>query len=399
MPPCARIGRYGFRMNHAPAPHLLLPEPQADEHRLARLREALPAIAARAEALDARDGALPAEDVEELAAAGLLVAPLPRPLGGLGWGSEPRGAAGLLQALRLIGRASLPLGRLYEGHVNALRLVMRHGTPDQCAAAAAAARDGLLFGVWNSESPTVSLRIEGAVLRGGKVLCSGVGLVERALVTGREGGAGPQHMLLVPLPRATDRADLSRWTPMGMRASATGGIDLDGVAVTPAMRLGAPDAYLGQPDFSAGAWRFLAVQLGGIEAVAEAMRQHLRRTGRGGDPHQAARLGGVLAAAETARLWLREASRLAEDGAAGAIAHVNLARGVVERAGLDVMEAATRSVGLQGLMRPHPLERLLRDLGTYLRQPAPDFALVSAAAAGLEHAAPVGEMWPEAPGP
>jgi LmbE family N-acetylglucosaminyl deacetylase len=63
------------------------------------------------------------------------------------------------------------------------------------------------------------------------------------------------------------------------------------------MLLGEPDAYFAQPDFSTGAWRFLAVQLGGIEAVAEALREHLLRTGRGDNPHQAARLGTVLAAA------------------------------------------------------------------------------------------------------
>ncbi|UFN46899.1 acyl-CoA/acyl-ACP dehydrogenase [Roseomonas sp. OT10] len=394
LPPLRASRRYRRDMNILASP----PPPLArngDALRLDRLREALPAIAARAAALDAEDGQLPVEDVEALAAAGVLTAPLPAELGGLGWGTEPQGGDAAFAALRLVGRASLPLGRLYEGHMNTLRLVLRHGTAAQRGAAADAARDGMLFGVWNTESPTVSLRIEAGVLRGGKILCSGVGLVERALVTARMDGQGPQQMLLVPLPRGTARADLATWTPAGMRASATGRIDLDGIAVTPAMRLGEPDAYLGQPDFSAGAWRFLAVQLGGLEAVAEALRQHLRRTGRGGDPHQAARLGGVLAAAETARLWVREAARLAEAGREEAVAYVNLARGAVERAALEVMEAATRSVGLQGLMRPNPLERLLRDLGTYLRQPAPDHALVSGAAAGLAREEPVGEMWPE----
>ena len=52
----------------------------------------------------------------------------------------------------------------------------------------------------------------------------------------------------------------------------------------------------------------------------------------------------------------------------------------MEKAGLDVLQLAQRSVGLQGFMREHPLERLSRDLATYLRQPAPDRALATAAA-------------------
>jgi alkylation response protein AidB-like acyl-CoA dehydrogenase len=366
---------------------------------LARLRAIRSAVEGRAAELDEIGGGLPEADVALLATKGLLAAPLPTTFGGAGWGTEPDGCEGAFEALRLVGRTSLPLGRLYEGHMNALRLVMVYGTRTQQEVAADDARAGCLFGVWNTEGSSVSLRVEEDILRGGKILCSGAGLVERALVTARHRGQGPQQMLVVPLPRGTERASLAEWTPQGMRASATGSIDLDGIRVTPDMLLGEPDVYFRQPDFSAGAWRFLAVQLGGIEAVAEALRAHLLRTGRGENPHQAARFGAVLTAVETARLWVHRAALMAEQRTAPPdhlVAYVNLARGAVERAGLDVMEVATRSVGLQGLMRPHPLERLMRDLATYLRQPAPDHALVSGAAAGLSFAEPVGEMWPDA---
>lgn len=46
-------------------------------------------------------------------------------------GSEPDGALDLLKALRLLGRGNLCLGRLYEGPVNALRLIVRYGTAAQ----------------------------------------------------------------------------------------------------------------------------------------------------------------------------------------------------------------------------------------------------------------------------
>ena len=379
-------------------PASALASPAEDEAILARLRALMPAITARAAVLDTMESAVPEADAAALAEAGLLTAPLPRALGGRGWGSEPAGAEPLFEALRLVGRASLPLGRLYEGHVNAIRLVAEHGTPGQRAAAASAARDGALFGVWNTERPGIDLRIDAeGILRGGKVLCSGAGLVERALVTGRHGGEGPQQMLLVPLERGTERAESSEWRVTGMRASATGTVMMDGIPATPEIVLGEPDAYMRQPGFSGGAWRFLAVHLGGLEAVAEALREHHHRTGRGADPHQAARFGQVLTAAETARLWVLNAARMAEEEAVPPeriIAYVDLARGAVERAALDVLELAQRSIGLQAFTRANPVERMMRDLATYLRQPAPDRALVAGAAAGLGLPEAVGDMWP-----
>jgi hypothetical protein len=56
---------------------------------------------------------------------------------------------------------------------------------------------------------------------------------------------------------------------------------------------------------------------------------------------------------------------------------------VTERAALDVMECVQRGTGLSGLMRPNPIERICRDLATYLRQPVPDMAMSDAARAVL----------------
>lgn len=41
----------------------------------------------------------------------------------------------------------------------------------------------------------------------------------------------------------------------------------------------------------------------------------------------------------------------------------------------EVLRLAELSVGLQGLMVPHPLERIHRDLSVYLKQPGPDRTL------------------------
>ncbi|CAO4167555.1 acyl-CoA dehydrogenase family protein [Methylorubrum populi] len=360
-------------------------------------REVAALAASRAEAQD-RDDGFPAEDILSLHRLGLLAAPVPAAEGGAGLGEEP-GAATLAEVLRLVGYGSLALGRLYEGHVNALQLIGRFGEAGQRTRLFSDARDGHLFGVWNTEPAEGGLVLgEGAgdrSLSGVKTLASGAGRVTRALVTVRSPGEDAPLMLVVPL-EAGSRADLQAWHAHGMRASATGTVDFTGLVVGPDAILGAPGDYHRQPIFSGGAWRFAAVHLGGIEAVFDAWRGHVTRLGRGADPHQLARLGEGAIAVEGARLWVMRAAGIVAEDALSAdriVAFVNLARLAVEKAGLEVLQLAQRSVGLQGFLRGHPLERLSRDLATYLRQPGPDRALTDAAAEILEAGGMAGDVW------
>jgi alkylation response protein AidB-like acyl-CoA dehydrogenase len=357
---------------------------------------AVAAGAARRAGRHDHDGGFPAEDVAELARVGLLAAPVPRRDGGAGLGEEPDGAT-LRAVLTRIGAGSLALGRVYEGHVNAVQLVARFASGEARNTLLADAAQGHLFGVWNTEPPGQGLKIDGAdgtrVLRGVKTFASGAGFVTRALVTAQPAAPGSQ-MIVVALEPG-ERADLSAWRAQGMRASATGTVDFTGLGPDRFTPVGAPDDYQAQPHFSGGAWRFLAVQLGGLEALLDAWRGHLVATGRGEDPHQLARLGEGVIAAETARLWVaRAAAIVGEEGDPdGIIAYVNLARLAVERAGLDLLERAQRSVGLQGFLRDHPLERLTRDLATYLRQPGPDRALTEGARHVLRAPLASGDLW------
>ncbi|MEE7476715.1 acyl-CoA dehydrogenase family protein [Methylobacterium hispanicum] len=360
-------------------------------------REACKLASGRASAED-RDDGFPTEDISDLRRLGLLAAPVLTAEGGAGLGEEP-GAGRLMEVLRLLGYGSLALGRLYEGHINALQLIARYGDAGQRARLFSDARAGHLFGVWNTEPPegglTLSVRPGGLHLAGAKTFASGAGHVTRALATARDPDAGATLMLVVPLEPGT-RANLSAWRAHGMRASATGTLDFDGLVVPEDAALGDPDAYYRQPDFSGGAWRFTAVQLGGIEAVFDAWREHIVRLGRGRDPHQLARLGEGAIAVESARLWVRRAAKAMSEATlppGRLIAYINLARLAVERAGLEVLQLAQRSVGLQGFLRGHSLERLGRDLATYLRQPAPDGALTGAADEILRAGGLAGDLW------
>lgn len=363
------------------------PSAETMEAVLARVAALVPGMAARAVALD-RDPAFPAEDFAALRAAGALRVGLPVS----GGASGAEAAAGLGELLRLVGRGSLAVGRLFEGHVNALTLVGLYGSAEQRDRVAGEAAQGHLFGLWNTEAAP-GLSLADGVLRGAKTFCSGAGHVTRALVT----AATPEGTRMVVVALAPGERVLDAGPGMqGMRAARTASMDLDGLRVSTQAVVGAPGDYLRQPVFSAGAWRTSAVTLGGLEALLAAAREQLTQRGRDGSPHQLARMGEAVIAQESARMWVARAGRIAEGWHVGnapgegdphgqascpedVSGVVNLARIAVERACLEAMGLVTRSLGLQAMLAGNPVERILRDLGTYLRQPAPDETLTEAA--------------------
>ena len=161
------------------------------------------AIRANAAAQDHDDGDL-GGDIAMLHAAGWLTACLPARLGGQGWGCEWAGLPDAILALRLTGYANLATARLFEGHMNAAKLIALHAAPITAERIAQDVADGALLGVWGADhaSHPVSLEPaeEGSNLRGTKQFASGLGLVSHAVIiaaTGRGWGedreAGPAH--------------------------------------------------------------------------------------------------------------------------------------------------------------------------------------------------------------
>nr|MDQ6906599.1 acyl-CoA/acyl-ACP dehydrogenase [Chloroflexota bacterium] len=372
---------------------------------VARAVEIADYCAVHAAAVD-RDDAFPDAEFRRIAEAGLLAAPLPRALGGMDLGIAPGTTLPLLDVLMQCGRGNLAVGRLYEGHVNALHLLHRFGSAAQLAAAAADVHErGALFGVWNTEAADgvrITSTADGAYrLAGSKTFASGAGHLTRPLVNGALPDGGWQ-MCLVPMESATAaRIDPSSWHPLGMRASASYRIAFDGVALGPDALIGAPGDYYRQPMFSGGAIRFAAVQLGGAMALLDATRAYLRDLDRTGDPYQRTRVGEMAIGVESGALWLRGAAALADrspraDGDGDAerfVAYVNMARTAIERICLDAIRLTEQTVGARGLLPPHPFERIIRDLTLYLRQPAPDAALASAGRYVLEQTPRADQLW------
>ncbi len=337
-----------------------------------------------AEAVDRGERTL-AADVDALRSAGLLTAPLPRALGGCDWSGNGMGMRGLFDALVALGGASLPLARLFEGHADALSLVMRIGTRDQQTAVAAAVRDGVLFGVWGAcgaRSAEANVAGSGWRLTGEKRFCSGLGMVGQAVVTARLENASTQ-LFIVDVTSA-DRHDLGDWDVIAMHGSLSGRMDLDGMMLEDAAALGTPDMFVAEPHFHGGLWRIAAMQSGALERLA-ALHRDMTMT-EPPNPLKLHRHGSITVEAGTARLWSRYAmeTMTAPDVTYGGQRAALLAREAVEQAATRALALMERDFGTGPHRRGSEAGRIMRDLRFHIRQADPDGKLAYAVQLGSE---------------
>lgn len=377
---------------------------------LARASEIADYCAANAAAID-RNGAFPVQEFELMTQAGLLAVALQPELGGLGLGIDSSLTWETLQLLKHIGRGNLAVGRIYEGHINALQLIQTFGTKEQIAAYASDARDRhKIFGVWNAEAAdgVKVFPIENGkyLLQGCKTFASGCGYVERPFVNGVLPD-GSWQMCIVPMDEVATVSDPTWWQPSGMRATASFKVDFSGVELESGALIGQPGDYYRQPWLTAGVIRFAAVQLGAAEALFDETRRYLNQLGRTLDPYQQARLGQMAIALESGNLWLRGAAELvaayaprfggypdiANDRADELVAYANMVRTAIEQICMDMMQVCERCVGTRGLLPPNPIERIIRDLTLYLRQPAFDAAIANVGQYVLSESVPASSLW------
>lgn len=323
----------------------------------------------------------PAESLGMLVKSGHHRRFAPPKAGGERFDSDLHFSLGMANSLRQIGRGDLSVARLYEGHLNALLLFEWFGTVGQLEWLGRQLDRGAWFGIWATE-PQPGARIEADILSGSKMFASGAGGLDFALITA--GSETSERRLVIIPANDAQRANLDGWRVRGMRASMSGRYRLDGLAVDGEMLLGLPGDYDRDPRFTAGAWRFCAAQLGGIEALITEVRQGMRDVTRA-DPVQRARFADAVVATRTAGFWIEEAARRFAAGDADAVSIARLTRGVVEQAGFAVMEAAARLLGTASAFDGQRADKIIRDLSLYLRQAGPDHARDEAAKALLDH--------------
>jgi alkylation response protein AidB-like acyl-CoA dehydrogenase len=362
-------------------------ESEGRQRKMLRLvSDMIPEMWTRAAALD-REPRFPTDEFDRLRAIGALSSIVPQSHEGMGLGIGENGNLSLLELLRLLGRGNLAVGRIFEGHVNAFQLLMLYGNAEQKECAIADVRSGHVFAIWIADGSDPVRLVDSATpsLAGRKIFCSGAGHATRALITAR--AKDGIRMLCLPVPIGVDEPTGGS-LPHGMRASVTSGFNFDGFQVPRNSRIGCPGDYLREPAFSGGAWRTAAVTLGGLDALLGETGKQLMGRERHQNPHQLLRMGQAFVAHETAQLWIRKAAVTAgsiDQSPASIAAYVNLARTAIEGIVLDVIRIVQRCLGLAAFIGSNPVERLMRDLATYVRQPAPDEALAEAAAWRFEH--------------
>jgi alkylation response protein AidB-like acyl-CoA dehydrogenase len=352
---------------------------------LAGLDAALATIAAGAADRDAAPlgGEFPEDAIARLAA-----------VGALRWnacaGSVRPPARLELGLVRRVAAADGSVGRIFDGHLNAVERIAVQAPPELRDRELRAVLAGeLRAGVWGGdpvpgEGPpaTVTGGHGGEVLRGVKTFCSGAGGLDRALVLARDEQGGPPLSVWIDL---TDRrgveVDTSWYRSRGLVASVSHRVVFHDAPVM--ARLGPAGAISGQPWFARDALRTAASWAGMADtAVSGALTTLAGRPARGELEGLAA--GRIITAQRTIDVWL-EAGARAMDEAGGDLPAVSVhGRAAIADACRSLLDEAARACGSRPFATGDSLDRARRDLEVFLLQHRLDPLLARAGARALE---------------
>jgi hypothetical protein len=273
----------------------------------------------------------------------------------------------LVEGLLRVGVTDIPLGRLVEGHVDALRILGQAGVEPRLDAR---------YGVWASRSAGtgVAAVADGAGLRlnGTIRFASGAGILDRALVPV---WVDPETHLLVDLAVDGLPVDRSHWNTSAMRVSHSHTVTVADLVVDAAAMVGAPGFYLGRPGFLPGGVGVAAVWAGGLSRVLDVAVGMLE--GRRVTEAQDTRLGrarlqlvAALTAVRTAgtrldELWPDREQPTTATVIADVVAE---SRAVMAHAVLASLAEVRILAGPAGLAFDTDLGHALDDLGLYAAQ-------------------------------
>jgi alkylation response protein AidB-like acyl-CoA dehydrogenase len=357
---------------------------------LRKAEELAERMALRAAEYD-EDATFPEHDVQELREEGLLGLMVPSHLGGMGAGFEEyvrvatalaAGNASTALIFNMHASVTGGLASIEDGVARSLGATDEFFEERNRILRAAAA--GAMYGVAITE-PQLGSRLSalrstyepedgGYRIRGKKGFCTGAGHLDAYLVAARRAGSSDDASVisyfLVPAGEGI-RVDKS-WNPLGMRATASNGLELDAWVSEDALLGGVeglvlPLAY-GMPQWLVAS--YAAVYVGLAEAaVQEAvsyLRDRLVAGERGGLARLAAvrqRVGRAEAEVQAARLALEQAARLVDrrPGEPETNRWVYRAKLLAGDVAMRVAASLAEACGLGALRRGSPLERILRD--------------------------------------
>lgn len=345
---------------------------------------ALSEIAAGAAARDeAPQPVFPEEAFAALHRAGLMA-----------WGTTagPRRppAAQELALVRGVAEADGSVGRIYDGHVNAIERLTVQGAGDlRDQELAGFAAGELRGGVWGGdpgpgegEPARLARTRDGLVLRGVKTFCSGAGGLQRALVLARAPEGGPPLSAWVDLT-ARDRVviDTTWYRSHGLRASVSHRVVFDDAPVLAV--LGPPGAIAAQPWFGRDALRTAASWAGMADAAAQAARDELAARPANG-ALEALATGRIATAQHTISVWLQAAARAMDEPSDELPAIALHGRVAIADACRALLDEAARACGSRPFARGGQLDRARRDLEVFLLQHRLDPLLARAGQAALD---------------
>jgi alkylation response protein AidB-like acyl-CoA dehydrogenase len=361
----------------------------------AALDSVLAGIAEGAAKRDA-DPTFPEQPFRALAAAGLLALPVPDPVAACG---RRASFAEEWSVLRAVAKADGSVGRIFDGHLNAVeRLAVAAPEPLRTRELEAVATGELLLGVWGADPipgegrPAHLVQIgNGPVLEGVKTFCSGSTGLDRALVAvrGSDRVPGPPLLAYVDLASGVE-VDQAWFRGSGMRSSESHRVVFRGARVLAV--LGEPGELVREPYFARDAIR-TAVSWAGISDLAlDAALETLAAKSAGREPDDIVSLaaGRMLAAQATMDRWLEHATREADSDPEKSLAHFSTPlRVAVAGSCQEILDEAARACGSHPFAVAHPLDRARRDLELFLLQHRLDPALVRAGRQAItEHRSP-----------
>lgn len=286
----------------------------------------------------------------------------------------------LWQKLAALGCADLCVARLTEGHIDAVRILHEAGRTPVADA---------VYGVWASASGGTGLKAiatpDGWRVDGTMRFCSGAWFIDRALTV----VSTDQGKVLVDVDVRSDaltRQD-DTWPALGMDASRSVDILVDGLLVPSDAAVGPPGFYLDRPGFTLGGAGVAAVWLGGAQGVLHSLVATTAPDRAG--PHRLAHLGAMAVAVCAADSLL---SQLAGQGHLD-LAEMTAARSAVETAVNEVLTRAPRVTGPNGLCRDGEIAHRLADLEVYVRQHHAEADYEVAGAALLDSGALFGRVF------
>jgi alkylation response protein AidB-like acyl-CoA dehydrogenase len=362
-------------------------------------------FAKRADGYD-RAATFPTEDFEDLFEAGLHAPTVPREYGGLGLGPLHGATHALWSMTKQLAAADLSLARCWEGHTNSLVLIDALGTDTQKARWFSGVVDrGEKWVAWSGEpkapkpgekqrfGTTVQRKGNGWVVNGSKVFAtSATGADWAILLVDPAGPGGARNattrsgvlMLACELADPSITVDGSWWDPVGMRATVSHLVRFDDTYIPDSHRIGEPGDYLQHEWQTVFIPHYAASFLGAAEAAYGYTLEYVLRQRKGPDPYVQHRVGEMAVAVETGQLWLRHVADLWDAGnRREARIAGSRARHLMEHLALDTVDHCVRACGARSLVKPSPIERIMRDLTFYVRHDNDDHILATIGRAAL----------------